>query len=429
MTAECDRRVTAPQPDYPGHFTVFNEPDERSVLAKFCAHLRELKPHVIVTYNGDNFDWPYVERRCSEHGLSLQQEVGFQKSNDGYFLSNCVTHIDCIHWVKRDSYLPAGSHGLKAVCRAKLGYDPLEIDPEDMTRYALEQPQLMSSYSVSDAVATYYLYMKYVHGFIFSLATVIPMAPDDVLRKGSGTLCESLLMVEAFNANVICPNKQVDDTSASHDGHLLESETYVGGHVECLQTGVYRTDLPIKFRLVPEALQTLIDRLDETLTYAIEQEGGLKSEEITNYDAVRDAIAAKLTELRDVPNRTDEPVIYHLDVGAMYPNIILTNRLQPPATVNEQMCAACVHNKPESDCKRPLQWMWRGELFPASTGESDVVRTQIEYETVPDPQGGPPRSFFDLEPLEQNSRFRARLKEYCSKVCKTADLGHAGWPP
>ena len=57
----------------------------------------------------------------------------------------CTTHIDCIHWVKRDSYLPAGSHGLKAVCRAKLGYDPLEIDPEDMTRFAREQPQLMAS--------------------------------------------------------------------------------------------------------------------------------------------------------------------------------------------------------------------------------------------------------------------------------------------
>ena len=123
-----------------------------------------------------------------------------------------------------------------------------------MTRFALEKPQLMSSYSVSDAVATYYLYMKYVHGFIFSLATVIPMTPDEVLRKGSGTLCESLLMVEAYHANVICPNKQVEDASASFDGHLLDSETYVGGHVECLQTGVYRADLPIKFRLVPDAL-------------------------------------------------------------------------------------------------------------------------------------------------------------------------------
>ena len=96
---------------------------------------------------------------------------------------------------------------------------------------------------------------RYVHGFIFSLCTIIPMSADEVLRKGSGTLCESLLMVEAYAANVICPNKQQDDSRAMHDGRLLESETYVGGHVECLQTGVYRNNLPIKFRLEPEALQ------------------------------------------------------------------------------------------------------------------------------------------------------------------------------
>ena len=37
---------------------------------------------------------------------------------------------------------------------------------------------------------------RYIHPFIFSLATIIPMPPDEVLRKGSGTLCEQLLMVQ-----------------------------------------------------------------------------------------------------------------------------------------------------------------------------------------------------------------------------------------
>ena len=57
-------------------------------------------------------------------------------------------------------------------------------------------------------MATYYLYMKYVHPFIFALCTIIPMEPDEVLRKGSGTLCEALLMVQAFHGNIIFPNKQ-----------------------------------------------------------------------------------------------------------------------------------------------------------------------------------------------------------------------------
>lgn len=89
-------------------------------------------------------------------------------------------------------------HSTQAVTKAKLGYDPVEVPPEDMLRMAQEEPQGMASYSVSDAVSTYYLYMTYVHPFIFSLATIIPMPPDEVLRKGSGTLCEMLLMVQAF---------------------------------------------------------------------------------------------------------------------------------------------------------------------------------------------------------------------------------------
>jgi len=43
------------------------------------------------------------------------------------------------------------------------------------------------------------------------ISTIIPMCGEDVLRKGSGTLCEVLLMVEAYKCNIICPNKQLGE--------------------------------------------------------------------------------------------------------------------------------------------------------------------------------------------------------------------------
>lgn len=46
--------------------------------------------------------------------------------------------------------------------------------------FGLVCQQTLATYSVSDAVATYYLYMKYVHPFIFALCTIIPMEPDEV---------------------------------------------------------------------------------------------------------------------------------------------------------------------------------------------------------------------------------------------------------
>lgn len=33
----------------------------------------------------------------------------------------------------------------QAVTKAKLGYDPLEVNPEDMVRFAMEQPQVCAS--------------------------------------------------------------------------------------------------------------------------------------------------------------------------------------------------------------------------------------------------------------------------------------------
>ncbi|XLR38162.1 hypothetical protein S83_022822, partial [Arachis hypogaea] len=80
-------------------------------------------------------------------------------------------------------------------------------------------------------VATYYLYTTYVHPFICSLATIILMSPDKVLHKGNGTLCEMLLMVQAYKANVICPNKHQSDKEKFYSNHLLESENFL--HYTC----------------------------------------------------------------------------------------------------------------------------------------------------------------------------------------------------
>lgn len=54
----------------------------------------------------------------------------------------------------------------------------------------------------------------------------------------------------------------------------------------------------------------------------------LSCETCLEFPQVCDEIKTKLTSLKEVPNRIECPLIYHLDVGAMYPNIILTNRLQ-----------------------------------------------------------------------------------------------------
>ncbi|CAI5730354.1 unnamed protein product [Peronospora destructor] len=263
-----------PKVAYPGPFIVFNEENEEKLLKRFFEHIIEEQPHIFVTYNGDFFDWPFIETRAHVYGINMARKIGVSlDERTGEYRGRCSVHMDAFCWVKRDSYLPRGSQGLKAVTKYKLGYDPVEVDAEDMVALARDEPLKMASYSVSDAVATFYLYDKYVHLFVFSLCTIIPLGSEDVLRKGSGTLCEALLMVEAFEGNIMCPNKQ---TSAREEkfykGHLVENETYVGGHVECLESGVFRADFSYDFQLVPTAFQQLIDNIDRDLQFSLEVE-------------------------------------------------------------------------------------------------------------------------------------------------------------
>lgn len=58
-------------------------------------------------------------------------------------------------------------------------------------------------------------------------------------------------MVQAYHANIIFPNKQEQEfNKLTEDGHVLDSETYVGGHVEALESGVFRSDIPCRFKMV-----------------------------------------------------------------------------------------------------------------------------------------------------------------------------------
>jgi DNA polymerase epsilon subunit 1 len=126
-----------------------------------------------------------------------------------------------------------------------------------------------------------------------------------------------------------------------------------------------------------------------------------------------------LVELRDNPLRQDTPLIYHLDVAAMYPNIMLSNRLQPDSVVDEATCAACDYNRPGKQCQRKMKWAWRGEYFPAKLDEFKMVRNALEQEMFPPKwPGKPQRRFIDLAPTEQTSLLHKRLGDYSRKVYK-----------
>ena len=68
ISQDVDDFEYTPKPEFEGNFIVFNEENELALLQKFFDHILDVKPHIFVTYNGDFFDWPFVEARAAIHG-------------------------------------------------------------------------------------------------------------------------------------------------------------------------------------------------------------------------------------------------------------------------------------------------------------------------------------------------------------------------
>lgn len=163
----------------------------------------------------------------------------------------------------------------------------------------------------------------------------------------------------------------------------------------------------------------MIDQLDDALKFTIEVEEKKNIQDISNYDQVKHEIQKQLEELRDRPMRQEPPLIYHLDVAAMYPNIILTNRLQPDAMIDESVCSTCEFNMPGKDCDRRMKWLWRGEYLPAKMNEYKMIENQLTLETFPSKTpNGPQRNWNSLSETERTTLIRTRLTEYSRKVYK-----------
>jgi DNA polymerase epsilon subunit 1 len=115
--------------------------------------------------------------------------------------------------------------------------------------------------------------------------------------------------------------------------HCVWSVT--GGHVECLEAGVFRADLPAKFRVVPTAVQGLIDRVDADLAFVIQNENHCALADVLNYAEVRADVVSKLEQLRDRPVREECPAIYHLGTPI---TLLPLNTYPSPLIIEECVC-------------------------------------------------------------------------------------------
>ncbi|ALM75851.1 DNA polymerase domain-containing protein [Thermococcus barophilus] len=233
---------------------------EREMIKRFVQIIREKDPDVLITYNGDNFDLPYLIKRAQKLGLRLfisrdkeNPEPKIQRMGDRFAVEiKGRIHFDLFPVVRRTINLP--TYTLEAVYEAVLGKKKTKLEAAEITAIweSEEGMKELAKYSMEDAKATYELGREFFP-MEAELARLIGQSVWDVSRSSTGNLVEWFLLRIAYQRNELAPNKPSDE---EYQRRLRT--TYLGGYVKEPERGLWENIVYLDFRCHPADTKVVV---------------------------------------------------------------------------------------------------------------------------------------------------------------------------
>lgn len=243
--------------------------DEKELLLEFIKTLKDSNTQFLITYNGDNFDLPYIKKRAKI--LKISSELDEVLSYLPHTLSNntvCYTkgiqHIDAYKIVSYLDHIGAINLNhltLNDVYKFLFNKSKIDLPYKDMQKY-YDNTKLLHQfieYNLVDSIAAYEIANNFLEQFI-QLSQMCAKPLQDTIRSSSSNLVESLLMKESVLNNKIIPNKPKEDVS-----RIRETQSYEGGYVKEPTPGLHENicvldfqsfhpSIIITFNISPESL-------------------------------------------------------------------------------------------------------------------------------------------------------------------------------
>ncbi len=232
--------------------------DEKAILKRFEEIVKQEDFDVLVGYNTDNFDFPYILERLKKLELALalgRDGSGVQiKGRKGLPEARIKgrAHIDLYPIIRR--VVKLSSYVLENVVREVLGIEKEKIPGDKLWKYwdeGGENLEKLIKYSMEDAEAALKLAEKFLP-LQYELTRIVKQPLHDVSRMTAGQLVEWLLMREAARGSELIPNRP-----AGEEFIRRAEETYAGGYVREPKKGISEDIAVFDFRsLYPSVIVT-----------------------------------------------------------------------------------------------------------------------------------------------------------------------------
>lgn len=236
-------------------------PCERELLIKFVETIRFEKSDLILGYNSDGFDFPYIKERAAK--LKVPLKLGVDGSHLKFMWrgkrNSAVVkgrvHIDLYPNLRRN--LPLATHNLQRVYKELFRKEIIDIPMDEIQACWLaggEKLDRLFRYSLEYVTAVTEIGEQMLP-LSFELTRIVGQPLFDVARMGSGRQVEWHLMRKTFEYGEVAPNKF---------GKYLRD--VVGGYVKEPVHGLYNDIYYFDFRSLYPSIILAKNISPDTLT-------------------------------------------------------------------------------------------------------------------------------------------------------------------
>ncbi|MFO7967654.1 MAG: DNA-directed DNA polymerase [Archaeoglobaceae archaeon] len=265
MSFDCEMLTELGMPDpekdpiivigaqYDDRVEILEGEDERDLLVKFIDLVKEIEPDVLVGYNQDNFDWPYIKKRAKKHNLKV--DIGRDSSEldiRGRPRIAGRLNVDLYDIAMRtiDVKVKKLENIAEFLGRKE---DFADIEAKDIHHnWTNGNRDSVKTYARQDVLNTHYIAEELLP-MHFELSRMIRLPLDDVTRCGRGKQVDWLLLSEANQVGEVAPNPP--EYATPYEGaFVLEPVRGLYENVVCLDFASMYPNIMISYNISPDTV-------------------------------------------------------------------------------------------------------------------------------------------------------------------------------
>lgn len=222
---------------------------EKKMIEKFVETVKENNIDIIVGYNSDNFDFPYLKDRAKLLGVDLDLGMDGSKLNfirrgfTNAAIFKGLIHVDLYLLMRR--YISLDRYTLERVYLELFGEEKVDVPGDKIWQYWDSDGEdliKLFEYSLDDVVATLKI-AEQTLPLSLELTRIVGQPFFDLTRMATGQQAEWYLVRKAYEYNEIVPNKPVGIETSSR-----KTESAVGGYVKEPEIGLHENLVQFDFR-------------------------------------------------------------------------------------------------------------------------------------------------------------------------------------